>query len=635
MPVLNRARLSVACVAVGVLTLSACTSSPTPSASDSGSATSTTSSSATTTDTASASPSDTAAASGPGDGTDQNINNEGTPVTGGTLNMLGIGDVDYMDPNVTYYSAGYTGARLWARQLVTFPAIAGKATTSVPDLATELATAANGGISADGLTYTYTIRDGVKWDTTPARQVTGDDLIRGVKRSCNPAQPFGGLPSILPLIEGFSAFCDGFTKVDPKSASAIADYQNTNAVSGLKAQGNKIIFKLTHPAPYFESMLALPAFSAAPVEYDKFIPASAELAQATISDGPYSVEKYEATKVLNFKRNPAWDPATDKVRKAYVDRVEITMTGKQEVIQQQLEADTPDADMEWDTFPPVTEVGRLIDSKDPNFYLGATFSSNPYVIFNTVSPNNSNALGKVAVRQALSRAINRDHLIQDANGPDVSPPLTHVLPKGISGTTSNVEPDLYPYDVAKAKTDLAAAGVADGTVLKMLYRPESSSSAKMFATLQQDLAEVGIKVEPVAASNADFYVKYLQVPDQAKKGVWDISLAGWGPDWYGDAALSFFAPLFQGDKAYPPVGSNFGLYNNPDVSTMIAKAAAEPDPTKSAALWKAIDQKVMEDAPFFPITTNGQPVYHSPHVHNTVFIPTYQQNDPANVWLSK
>ena len=124
------------------------------------------------------------------------------------------------------------------------------------------------------------------------------------------------------------------------------------------------------------------------------------------------------------------------------------------------------------------------------------------------------------------------------------------------------------------------------------------------------------------------------MPTQAKAGVWDLSLAGWGPDWYGDAALSFMAPLFQGEKAYPPVGSNFGLYNNPDVNTAIDAAAKESDPAKSKDMWAAIDKKIMEDAAFYPITSNGQPTYHASHVHNTVFIPTYQQNDPANVWLS-
>jgi peptide/nickel transport system substrate-binding protein len=565
----------------------------------------------------------------------QNLNNTGTPVKGGTLHMLGVGDVDYMDPNLSYYSGGYLGLRLWSRQLLTYPAIAGKATTAAPDLA-QIPTTANGGISADGLTYKYTIVTGAKWNTTPARQVNAADVVRGVKRTCNPAQPFGGLPDYQSLISGFDAFCTGFAKVDPKSATAIADYQNKTALDGVTVDPSNpltVVFKLTRPASYFISMSTLPAFSPSPVEYDKYIPASAELAANTISDGPYMVTKYTATKEILFDRNPAWDAATDPIRKAYVDKVVVNETGDQTAIQQQLQANTAGADMEWDTFPPVSQVSALKAAKDPNFYLGPTFSSNPYVIFNTVSPNNGGALTKVAVRKALSEAISRANLIQDANGPDVSPPLTHILPAGISGTTSNTTPDIYKYDVAQAKKDLAAAGVTSLT-LKFLYRPKSSLSTKIFTTMQQDLGAAGIKIEGVGVPNADFYTKYLQVPDVAKKGTWDVSLAGWGPDWYGNAALSFFAPLFSGAPSFPPIGSNFGLYENAATNALIDQASKEQDETKANALWAKADAQVMDDAAIFPITADNQAVYHAKHVHNTVFIPAFQQIDPANVWLT-
>jgi peptide/nickel transport system substrate-binding protein len=552
--------------------------------------------------------------------------------------MLGTGDVDYMDPNVSYYTTGYMAARLFSRQLLTFPAIPGKVTTVVPDMAADMPTTANGGISADGLTYKFKIRDGVKWDVAGGRQVTAADFVRGIKRVCNPAQPFGGLPDFESLIAGYQAFCDGYAKIDPKSPSLMAAYQNANNFAGVaadKTDPNTVVFTLTHPASYFTSMLSLTAFSPAPVEYDKYVPGGPELAQNTISDGPYKITKYDPAKTIAMERNTNWDPATDPIRKAYVDHILINEVGNQDAEQQQMQADTPDADLWWDNFPPVQVVPQLIAAKDPNFYLGQTFSSNPYVVFNTISGNNNGALKNVAVRHALMEAINRDNLVQDLNGPDVSPPLTHILPSGISGTTSNTSIDLYKFDSAKAKADLAAAGFPNGLTLKFLYRPSRSSSVKMFATLQQDLSAAGIKLEPVGVPDADFYTKYLQVKSAAQQGKWDVSLAGWGPDWYGDAALSFFAPLFQGATAYPPNGSNFGFYNNPAVNTAIDAAAKEVDPAKAEADWAAIDKMVMEDAPIFPITSNNQAVYHPAHTHNAVFIPTLQAYDPANVWLSK
>src|SRR5674476_184464 len=109
----------------------------------------------------------------------------GNAVTGGTLNMLGVGDVDYMDPNISYFTTGALNLRMWSRTLFANPAIAGKNFSTVPDMATEIPSAANGGISADGLTYTIKIRPGIKWNTSPARAVTAADMVRGVMRTCN------------------------------------------------------------------------------------------------------------------------------------------------------------------------------------------------------------------------------------------------------------------------------------------------------------------------------------------------------------------------------------------------------------------------------------------------------------------
>ncbi len=156
----------------------------------------------------------------------------GTPQKGGTLNMLGQGDVDFMDYNVSYYTIGALGQRPWLRLLYAYPATPGKTTTVEPDLATALPTVSNG-----GKTYTVTIRSGADWDTSPARQVTAADALLGLKRSCNPTQPFGGLPDFEALIVGYQTFCNGFAKVSSSSVSAIKNYIDTHQISGVKASG--------------------------------------------------------------------------------------------------------------------------------------------------------------------------------------------------------------------------------------------------------------------------------------------------------------------------------------------------------------------------------------------------------------
>src|SRR6266516_140933 len=89
--------------------------------------------------------SSTGAPSGPTVAGWQGVNPGGTPKSGGTLNMLGQGDVDYMDYNISYYTIGYLGARMWVRGLYAYPATPGKTFDQAPDLATGPPTVSNGG----------------------------------------------------------------------------------------------------------------------------------------------------------------------------------------------------------------------------------------------------------------------------------------------------------------------------------------------------------------------------------------------------------------------------------------------------------------------------------------------------------
>src|SRR5258708_12661736 len=90
-------------------------------------------------------------------------------------------------------------------------------------------------------------------------------------------------------------------------------------------------------------------------------------------------------------------------------------------------------------------------SGSKNFTLGPTFSTNPYVVFNEVSPNNGGALANVKVRQALSYGLDQAHLIQDANGAVLSPPLSHILPPGINGAhAASSRLNLHPSNPTNA-----------------------------------------------------------------------------------------------------------------------------------------------------------------------------------------
>jgi peptide/nickel transport system substrate-binding protein len=554
----------------------------------------------------------------------------GSPVTGGTLTMLGTGDVDFMDPNVSYYTAGYLNLRMWDRQLLSYPAVQSQTTTAEPDLATQLPTGSNGGIADHGTVYRLTIRDGVRWNTSPPRPVVAADVVRGVERSCNPVQPFGGLPDFEALIEGMQSFCTAFAKV-PANVAAIKSFIETHSIPGVSVDPTNlqtVIFTLTRPAAYFVDQLAMPVFSPAPVEYLNYLPVSDQLAQHTISDGPYMIKSYVPAKSIVYMRNPVWNASTDPIRKAYVDRIVVSETGSQQGIQQQLQTNTASADMGWDTQVPSSAIPGLLAGKDPNLVLGPSYGSNPYIVFNEVSPNNGGALADLQVRRALEYGIDRAHLIQDDGGPQVSPPLTHILPPGIVGS-QNFDP--YAYNPQKAEQLLGGRHLT----LKLLYVNNFDYQVKMFQTLQADLGQVGVTVQGIGVPNADFFTKYMEVPSVAHGGVWDLAFTAWYPDWYGNGALSFFNPLFSGPPSYPPSGSNFGFYDSAAANRLIQQGEAAPTVSAAGGIWAKADAQVMSDAAVYEITSPTFPTYHASQVHNAVFVPVLNQFDPTNVSLAR
>lgn len=564
-----------------------------------------------------------------------NVNASGEPKKGGVLKLAGEADVDHLDTVAGYYTVTNTLFRAFTRQLFTTPASTdpAKATSVVPDVATELPTKDNGGLSQDGKTYTIHLRDGVKWNTDPPREVTSKDFLRGFKRLCNPTQNSVGAPGYYEgVIVGMTEYCKGFSSVKPNVA-AFKDYIENHDISGITTPDDKtIVFKLENPASDFPNILTMTFGSAVPVEYLKYLPDSPEMRQHTISDGPYQITQYTPGQSYELKPNPAWSQDSDPVHHQYLDGIKITMGPDEAAVQQQIAAGT--VDMEWDTTVPTANVPQLEATKDPRLGIYPNYDTNPFEVFNMQSPNNDGALGKVKVRQALEYAVDKTAIGKIYGGPDLNTPLNQVIPPGNVGYEQF---NLYKTpndagDPAKCKQMLADAGYPNGLTLKDPYRT-SGKHPDVYQSIKADFAKCGVTVKGFPVKASDFYGKYLSDPKGAKSGAWDIAEPGWVPDWYGNNARSVMEPLFDG-RHYGPGSTDWGNYNNDAVNKLIDTALTSTDPDEVQQAMHKADMQVMKDAAFIPFQTQSTPLFHSSRVHNAIELPTTINYDITQIWLS-
>lgn len=255
-------------------------------------------------------------------------------------------------------------------------------------------------------------------------------------------------------------------------------------------------------------------------------------------------------------------------------------------------------------------------------------------MINFNSPNAQGALKKLEVRQALNYAVNKKNIIQILGGPDLFKPLGQILSPTITGY-QEFDPYATPDsagDPAKAKQMLADAGYPNGLDLIYLYRNKGKAPA-IATTLQADLKKSGINLKLKQVPPADFYTQHLQKPSATKAGDWDLAGPGWNPDWQGNAARSFFVPLLDGRQCGEG-STNYACYNNPEVNKLIDQALAESDVDKASDLWHEADQKTMADAPWVPVTTGKNPLYHSKRVGNYNLFDFASNADITNVFLT-
>lgn len=548
---------------------------------------------------------------------------------GGVLRILGSGDVGRLDPMTVATVGDNNFVRATARTLISYESSMDENVRIAPqpDLATEVPDPTNG-----GLTYTFTLRDGVTWDAPGgARPIVAADFERGFQRTCNPALATPFLTYYVSLIEGMAAFCDGFAEVEP-TAEAMRDYIQNNDISGIEAPDDKtVVFNLTEQAGDFIYMLSLSAAAPAPIEVLDYLPDSPQYRENFISSGPYTLAENIPDVRTRLVRNPSWSAESDPLRAGYVDEIELTFGLQADAAIQQIQAN--DADMLYDILVPPALIPMMQATGDEKLVAIST-GRTAFIFINSKSPNANGALADVRVRQAINFAINKAAVVQQLGGPFVAAPQNGIFGPGLLGYHDF---DLYPSKDAKgdpeaARALLAEAGFPDGISLKMPFRNLNNESA-IAQTLQASFAEAGIEVELIPVSAADYYSKFMTNPQNTIEGGWDIAPVSWSPDWAGGAARSVFQPQFSFDGR--PQTYNYTDYNNDEANARAAEAINATTVEEAGRLWAEVDEIVMGDAPVAPFISQNVVVYYSDAVQGFAPYALGANGDWTNVWLDR
>jgi peptide/nickel transport system substrate-binding protein len=485
--------------------------------------------------------------------------------TGGTLLLASVSDVDgvgAMDPQKSYYSSAFELHRCCINR--TLLSYNGKATeeegTEVfPDLAD-----GEPAVSDDLLTWTFTIKQGINY-SPPLEdvEVTAQDFVRAIERVADPEASTGGYPFYYSPIEGFDDFSGG----------------DADSISGLTVVDDHTLeVQLNAPAGETPYLFALPA--SAPIPPNPNDPdARLGIAEGHTKDygrfqvgtGPYMIQGtdqldfsaparqqtpvsgYEPDRSFILVRNPSYDPATDDLRLAYVDEIEISIGGTEEDLAKKV--DNSEVDLVWDSGAIPEQISRYTtDEALMDRFYNHQDDAVSYSSMNLLMP----PFDDIHVRKAVAWVVNKDALRRIAGGPEVGDIAGHVFVDGVSG---GLNADYDPYateggrgDLEKAKEEMAQSaydtdgdGICDAPECSdvLTLSEESATNQRGVQVWKDSLEQIGITLDNKPLSIGAMYAR---CEDPASQTAF-CPTVGWGKDF--PDGVTFGPPLFGTEGILP------------------------------------------------------------------------------------
>lgn len=520
---------------------------------------------------------------------------------GGTLRLATTHDADSWDPARTYFGWVWNVQRLYSRTLFTYDAKPGaKGLELVPDLAE-----AAPEVSSDGKTYTVRIRSGLKFeDGTP---ITSGDVKYAIERTFAVEDISGGPTYLMELLR--------------QGQNYRGPYKDTGrtGLKSVKAPDDRtIVFRLDAPDSRFPHLLAMGATAPVPKSADT----GARYGLKPVASGPYRFDSYSPNKSLVLVRNPHWNPATDPVRKALPDRVELNISTAQEQVAMQLMAGTTDLDASQTGLPPAAAAKLMADPK-LKAHADAPFSG---IIRAVAMVSNTAPFDNEHCRKAVLYAVDTTALQTAQGGPITGSLHGNMLPPTIPGSD-----DYDPFGLTtgkprldKAKEELAACGRPNGFTTKLVVRDNRPKDVASAEALKQALkaADIQVEIEQLEFSR---YFDTAGNPSEVENKGYGLIMTNWSPDF--PHGSNFLQPLADGRLIVPSGNTNYAQVDDPAINNLLDQATAETDPDEVTELYRTLNHKLTDGAHYLPVAAARSLNYRNPRLTNVYVSQAYGMVD--------
>jgi peptide/nickel transport system substrate-binding protein len=511
--------------------------------------------------------------------------------SGGTVTYLGVaGQWESTDPAAVYYGNELASLRrLVYRGLLAFPISDDPDAAPVADLATDTGTTED-----DGLTWTFTIKDGAKWeDGSP---ITGEDFVYGLSRSFDETLVNGTGVGITYLATYAPSVVEaGYTGPFTSTPEAQAVFDEH-----FYADGQTVTYTFDVPWADFP-LSAASLFVTDP--YQESFDDGSTLWEIN-SSGPYMMEEdeFDGATGATFVRNPEYDPATDstEVREALPDEFRFEFVSDSDVLFQRLLADAGDDQAAFtDANIPATFYSEITGDVEDR----TAKSVSPYTRFLEI---NSLSLTDPVIRRALSLALDKEGVLAAYGGENYGEVSNSIMSTGLAGYADNT---VFSEDPAEGDPEAAAAMLAENGTPNpevTLAYAVSPTNETIVPVIQQSWEAAGFVVStyPIAPDATPGY--YGQMADRDKNGQKvDVFFAGWGADW--PSASTVVVPILRSnpDDAQYGVGFNYGFYSNAEVDDLIAQGLAETDAAAAAEFFAQADSVAAADGAYIPMVNQS------------------------------